>query len=333
MSACLAREPRRPCSFLYAEILEAVITGYAHAAYAASLAGFGRPLSLPRSRGWLLERPILGTDAHDAMGCYPLFGCQDWDGLNTDLEERRGRLVSVVLVPDPFAPIEIETFSRWFDRVLPYKTHHVVDLARLDRGRLPQHHRRNLAKAERAVAVERSAAPEQWLDDWVELYAGLARRHGVSGQRAFSRESFRQQFAVPGLALYTAMAEGRLVGLHLWYRQGEVAFYHLGAMNDAGRLLSASYASFWQAMQEFRDAGVRWLDLGGSAGLGTPGELGGLERFKSGWANDSRVALLCGKVLDRRRYDALCSTMPAAGPDYFPLYRRGEFASRHEAGA
>ncbi len=310
-----------------------MIAGYAHAAYAASLSEFGRPLALPRSRGWLLERSLDRAAGLDAMGCYPLFACQDWMGLNADLEELCGRLVSVVLVPDPFAPVESETFSNWFDHLRPFKRHHLVDLSRLDRDRLPRHHRRHLAKAERSVSVERSAAPERWLDAWTDLYGGLMRRHGVDGIRAFSRESFRRQFAVPGLALFTATAADDLVGLHLWYRQGDVAFYHLGAMNEAGRRLSASYASFRQAMQEFRQEGVRWLDLGGGAGLGAASEADGLERFKRGWAHEARMTLICGKVLDRRRYQALCAAAPAGEADYFPLYRRGEFAPRHEAGS
>jgi hypothetical protein len=310
-----------------------VIAGYAHAAYAASLAAFGRPLALPRCGGWLLERALSHAEGHDAMGCYPLFACQDWRGLNSDLEELRGRLVSVVLVPDPFAPVDRETFSDWFDHARPFKPHHLVDLTRLERAQLPRHHRRQLARAERAVAVERGAEPERWLDAWCELYGGLARRHGLGGIRAFSRESFRRQFAVPGLALFATTAAEGLVGLHLWYRQGEVAFYHLGAMNDAGRRLSASYASFWQAMQRFRQEGVRWLDLGGGAGLAPSGEADGLERFKRGWAHETRMTLVCGKVLDRPRYAALCAAAPAGAADYFPLYRHGEFGPRVRAAA
>src|SRR5438045_5100866 len=79
-------------------------TGYAHPQYAASLGEYGAPRLLPRSRGWILERPIPGTDVRDAMGCYPLFACQDWSGLSDDLAEisRERSLVSVVLVTDPF---------------------------------------------------------------------------------------------------------------------------------------------------------------------------------------------------------------------------------------
>ena len=52
--------------------------GYLSQEYAAAFAEFGTARRLPRSGGWLIERPIAGTDDRDAMGCYPLFSCADW---------------------------------------------------------------------------------------------------------------------------------------------------------------------------------------------------------------------------------------------------------------
>ena len=75
--------------------------GYAHPFYAASLAEFGAPLRLPRCGGWVLERSVPGGHARDAMGCYPLFVCQDWRALAADLDDLDGP-VSLSLVSDPF---------------------------------------------------------------------------------------------------------------------------------------------------------------------------------------------------------------------------------------
>ncbi|MBM3888816.1 MAG: hypothetical protein FJ388_06780, partial [Verrucomicrobia bacterium] len=72
-------------------------TGYRHPDYAAALAGFGRPLELPRCGGWILERPIPGSLRHDAMGPYPLFACSDWRGLRADLDALSNRLVTVAI--------------------------------------------------------------------------------------------------------------------------------------------------------------------------------------------------------------------------------------------
>ena len=54
------------------------MSGYMHLGYAESLVEFGTPRELPRSGGWVLERQIPGFSYRDAMGCYPLFACQDW---------------------------------------------------------------------------------------------------------------------------------------------------------------------------------------------------------------------------------------------------------------
>jgi hypothetical protein len=43
-------------------------TGYQSPEYVASLREFGRPLSLSRTDGFLLERAVPGTDDRDAMG-------------------------------------------------------------------------------------------------------------------------------------------------------------------------------------------------------------------------------------------------------------------------
>ena len=78
------------------------MTGYLHPEYAGSLSEFGKPQLLPRSGGQLLVRQIPNTDCVDAMGCYPLFCCRDWDQLPEDIEGLREQLVSVALVTDPF---------------------------------------------------------------------------------------------------------------------------------------------------------------------------------------------------------------------------------------
>src|SRR5690349_8434686 len=72
-----------------------MMTGYLHPAYAESLSEFGRPRLLPRSRGWILERPIPACPYFDAMGCYPLFTCHDWSELPGDLVDLGSELVSL----------------------------------------------------------------------------------------------------------------------------------------------------------------------------------------------------------------------------------------------
>ena len=84
------------------------MNGYAHPAYAHSLAEFGSPRPLPRSGGWLLERPIPGSPYRDAMGCYPLFAAQDWSRLYSDLDEISGGIhVHQLGIPDLLSALRL----------------------------------------------------------------------------------------------------------------------------------------------------------------------------------------------------------------------------------
>jgi hypothetical protein len=281
---------------------------YSDAGYAESLSEFGVPRGLPRSGGWLLERPVPDGSASDLVGPYPLFSCADWDGLATDLDELEGGAVSVVVVADPLSGVGEPELRRAFpDHVVPFRRHHVRDLDQPVEP--PAHHRRHIRRASEAVEVEVCAEPLRYLDDWVELYAGLVERHGLTGMRAFSRTAFGRQLELPGMVAVRAERDGETVGMALWLEDAPNAYYHLAAYSPAGYEVSTSYALFVLAFERLRELGVRYVDLGGA-------ERDGLTRFKRGWATEERVAHLCGRVLDRAAYDRL-----AHSSDWFPAYR------------
>jgi hypothetical protein len=154
------------------------------------------------------------------------------------------------------------------------------------------------------------------------LYDYLIRRHSIRGIQAFSRDSFRTMFDVPELVALRAIDRGgEYVGAQLWFQQGEVAYYHLGAANERGYRCSCSYALYDAAIEHFRGK-VRWLDLGGAAGLNEKDD--GLTRFKQGWANSTKTAFLCGRILNQRRYDELTASARAEASSFFPAYRSAE---------
>lgn len=294
-------------------------TGYAHPLYTESLAEFGEPRHLPRSDGWLLERPIPNTPYRDAMGPYPLFACRNWSKLQYDLDEIDD-LVSLTIVTDPFGGYDETLLNQCFDTMLRFKEHFVSDLDQPANEIVSKHHRYYARKALEKVRVEECAEPVRFLDEWTELYEGLAKRHGLAGIKAFSRDAFAQQFRVPGLVALRALSDGETVGMHLWYVSGEVAYSHLAASSGRGYELMASYALHRFALERFAGR-VRWLDLGAGAGRGE--EPGGLDRFKRGWSTGTRTAYLCGRVFDREVYEALS---PEGDTGYFPAYRTGELA-------
>src|SRR5688500_13111911 len=78
------------------------LTGYLHPGYARSFQEFGMPRELPRCRGWILARSIPALPDLDAMGCYPIFACQDWSRLHLDVDDLQNHLVSLTVVTDPF---------------------------------------------------------------------------------------------------------------------------------------------------------------------------------------------------------------------------------------
>ena len=235
--------------------------GYAHAAYIDSLAEFGRPLHLPSSGGWLLERNIADALHRDAMGPYPLFSCANWKRLAADLDELKNDLVSVAVAPDPFGDYDVELLRTCFDRVITFKPHFVVDLSQPGPygGR---HHKYYARKALRDVTVDVASNPAGMLADWIGLYDHLIRRHALKGIKAFSPQAFRRQFETPGLVVVRAStADGACVGAHLWYIDRDVAYSHLAATNDTGYRLSCSYAIYEAALEYFKGK-VRWVDLG-----------------------------------------------------------------------
>jgi hypothetical protein len=301
------------------------VNGYLHSNYANSLIGFGSPRALPRSGAWILERQIQGFPDRDAMGMYPLFCCRNWRNLNEDLDEIKHALVSLALITDPFGDYDEAHLRLCFkDVVSPFKEHFVVDLSRSINSVVTDHHRRNTKKVLQRVCVERCAKPAGHLDEWFGLYKNLIRRHQITGIAAFSRDAFAKQLDVPGIVAFRARNEAVTVGMLLWYIQGNVGYYHLGAYSEFGYELQASFALFSFAIEYFAANGLRWLNLGAGAGVKGDG-MDGLSRFKRGWSSDTRTVYLCGRIFNHLRYQEIVRAKGIGITGYFPAYRRGEF--------
>jgi hypothetical protein len=300
------------------------MTGYLHPSYAESLSEFGKPRLLPRSGGWILERPVPGFPYADAMGCYPLFACQDWSQLYEDLEEAKTDLVSLALVTDPFGNYDASLLQRCFDTVILYKEHFVADLSRPMDEFVSGHHLRYARRGLQQVQVERCHDPIQFVGDWTGLYQNLITRHRISGIRAFSMAAFEKQFKVPGIIAFRAIHREHTIGMTLWYVRDNVGYYHLGAYSDMGYRLRASFALFWTGLDYFMASGVRWVNLGSAAGIQSRADEG-LTRFKRGWSTGTQTAYFCGRILKRERYWEITKTKNIPATDYFPGYRSGEF--------
>lgn len=295
--------------------------GYRSGLYAESFLEFGEVVYLPRSRGWLLERRISGTDHIDATGLYPLFCCQNWSALEADLREQDRGWVSVTLVADPLGDFDNDVLRASFDVVHSFKEHYIADSSHTPESYVSRSHRQNARRALRKMEVAFCPEPLTYLDDWIETYRFLSAKHDITGVRAFSPEAFEKQLAAPGMVMFRASKNGATVGLDLWYVDGDTAQGHLAAFTDVGYRLAASYATKWTLINYFGDLGVRYVNLGGLPGV-TSTEGSGLEHFKLGWTNTVRKSFICGKVLNPEVYHRLSANMPQT--NFFPAYRSGD---------
>ncbi|MHC4580038.1 MAG: GNAT family N-acetyltransferase [Planctomycetota bacterium] len=307
---------------------EVVKCGYMHPLYAESLGESGNPRELSQCGAWILDREIPGFSYHDAMGCYPFFSCANWAALAEDIKqlEDTTALVCLSLVTDPFSNLDERYLRECFQDVLfPFKEHYVVDLTCSPESFVSKSHGRNAAKAGRSLEVSCCEKPQEHLDEWCEFYQTLIERHQIKGITAFSRMSFQKQLRVPGLIMFRAVCGPEPVGMVLFYVQNDVVYYHLGAYSEEGYRKRASFALFWFAIEYFAASGLRWLSLGAGAGVRGDGK-DGLSRFKRGWSTGTRAAYFCGRIFDHAKYSEIVQAKKIGPTNYFPAYRKGEFA-------
>lgn len=301
-------------------------TGYLNQAYAHSLSEFGNPRLLPQSQGSILEREILESSYRDAMGCYPLFFCQNWSGLSADLENIGNDLVSLSLVADPFGEYDLLELQRCFkDIFVPFKTHYIVDLKIPMNQNVSAHHRYYARKANRTANIFCSEKPSLLLKQWCNLYDVLVERHGITGIKAFSKKSFEKQMTIPGITVFCSEREDKINGMQLWYTIGNKAYHHLSAYSPEGYRLRVSYGLLGFAMHWFESIGLRWLDLGGVANTSDSND--GLAKFKSGWTKLTRKAFFCGRIFNHEVYNTLLKKTQTFSIKYFPAYRNGELTN------
>lgn len=300
--------------------------GYLHPEYAASLRAFGEPVHLPRSNGWILKRSIPGTKMYDAMGCYPLFSCKHWEHLAVDLDELGEEVIALSAVVDPFGLQDANALEKLFPDVCKtFKVHYLIDLNSVDDLVFSKHHLRNATYALKRLDIRCMEKPDDGLKDWQRLYNVLKVRHNIRGISAFSRDAFAKQFSVPGLVAFKALHQEQVVGMLLWYVDGARAYYHLGAYDETGYKLKASFALFRFAIDYFNNNGILCLNLGAGSGI-TADPSNGLNRFKSGWANAIRPAYFVGRIFDSKSYLMLKSKTNNNDSEFFPAYRAGEFS-------
>ena len=286
---------------------------------AAALAQGSGALMVQHVAAWdgapMLVREVPGGGGQDASGCYPMLPfAPHWDARAGAAELSDRGLVSAVFVTDPVLP---PPDPQAFDHARPFKTHHLVDLA-AGSYRPSAHHAQEIRRAKgRAVIEEVDFAA--YLPTWSSLYGQLAAERGFSGGVQDFGAAYFTALARAGVRAWLAQSAGVPVAMALWLRHGPVAYYHLAAGSAEGRKVSAAYGLVDAAIRCLSADGVATIVLGGAAG-GVDAPDSGLARFKAGFANATATTMVCGLVLDHRRYHAL-ATAAAPGNAWFPSYR------------
>jgi hypothetical protein len=139
--------------------------------------------------------------------------------------------------------------------------------------------RRSVRRALRAGAeVVRSTSADRFLP----LYRLAASRRSFSYPDAFIRALARRE----ALLFYEVFLDHEIVESKVALPGRDHWVYWLGAQNDAGRSVSAGFLSLSAMLRDAHRAGVRAIDLGGSAGLD------GLETFKRGFGAEQVPVLV-----------------------------------------
>jgi hypothetical protein len=298
--------------------------GYLHSDYASSLNKFGAPIELHHSRGWALLREIDGFYYKDASGCYPFFTCEDWSKLSEDIDTLAQDCICFSMVTDPFGDFDPEKLHEIFrDVFFPFKKHYVVDLNLPAEEIGGKRRRKHARRALKDVQIEIIDNPVGFIDEWVNLYDILIKKHRIKGLRAFSRESFLKQLGIPDTVVMRADYQGTTVGAQICYLQGDVAHIHLGAVSEKGYELEATYALDWTAFEYYKNK-ARWVNLGGGVG-DSENEEDGLSQYKLAWASDTRMTYFCGRIFDNDKYEEVIKRKAIKPTNYFPAYRQGEY--------
>lgn len=294
------------------------IGGYSSRQYAEAFSQVGKIQHLTSSNSWIIQRDIEATPYKDAMGCYPLFSCSNWDKLAEDFSAFPDDVIAFSMVTDPFSDVDERRLKNLFPDVCkPFKSHFILDLDQEVSKVIKSNHLRNAKKALKKLQISYVSEPLSSLDAWISLYNNLIERHDIKGIARFSHHAFTRQFETPGLRAYQARLDGELVGMVLFYEMGDTVYYHLGAYSEAGYAHRASFGIFLQAIHDFKSRKAKWLNMGSGAGL-SESEDNGLVRFKKGWSSDTRIAWFCGKILNHDTYARLAADKPST---FFPAYR------------
>lgn len=121
------------------------------------------------------------------------------------------------------------------------------------------------------IAITRSRKPQD-IRSFQPLLAGLATKKGFSTPQDadFFADIAAQCNGSEHYAVHLAWHDGQMIGGHIGAYSGDMAVYLLGATNDIGRDMRASFLLQWSVIDYAIENGLNYYDLGGVDELENP---------------------------------------------------------------
>ena len=149
------------------------------------------------------------------------------------------------------------------------------------RANLRGNWRNALAQAEADAPKIADDRRQREIENFVTGYLKDRRAHKYSGPSGILVRRIADTFRKDTFLLQ-ALDHGDVIAATLFLRHGASATYYLSWTTNLGRERNAANLLLWQGLIRLRDAGVKWLDLGGMDARAP-----GLARFKLGLGADA----------------------------------------------
>ncbi len=242
-----------------------------------------------RSRSWLTGRKLISLPFADH--CEPLV--QDLEkqreifaALQRALEEEKLRYVE-------FRPLSADWSAEPAPRQSNVFSFHMLDLRpplpKLFQGLQKSSIQRKIQRADREGLAYEAGRSELLLKQFYRLLVLTRRRHDLPPQPI---EWFRNliTFLGDGLTIRVASHRGQPIAGILTLRHAQTLVYKYGCSDARYHQLGGMPFLMWKAIQEGKEAGIEWLDLGRSDTTNH-----GLNQYKDRWGA-ARSELAYGRI-------------------------------------
>ncbi len=276
----LLKHPRA-CLFHSSAWLEALSRtyGFQPIAFTASLGSQDLENAIVACRvdSWLTGRRVVSLPFSDH--CEPLVdGAEDRDllmaALEREVEQERCRYLEI----RPIRPFERVTSLCHTTATYAF---HRLDLAPDIEAIFGKLHKsstqRKVRRAKREGLTYREGSTKAHLDDFYRIFTLTRKRQGLAPQ---SKKWFANLMDCFGdaLRIHVALKEERVIAAIITIRYKDTLTYKYGCCDARFNNLGCMHLLFWNAIQEAKAAGLRWLDFGR-----TDADQQGLITFKNRW--------------------------------------------------